>query len=219
MISRLSLLFVVLATVVFANQIGAVKTNGAGDINEKEFMTWLSSFTGVSEAEKNLTFGMMEKDGARARDFFIKSCRGGDERGCFQLAMKEISTGSMSGIDRLSKLAENGKNKKVAKQSARFLGAYVLDFMPNNQNATRKALGGVLPHALSGDSEMQLVAANLFATRNMYKDADSMLTKACTNPNIDDKVARYCRSSQNVEAIDEDGKVIGKPKCETGCQK
>lgn len=184
--------------------------------NIDDFKLWLGNYKGVSSAEKNIAYGMMEQNSTKAYTYFSEACAQGDERGCFQLALNEVSTQKPEGLDRLHDLSISGKNKEVAQKSGQLLGAYILDFAPKNKSAVAQSLEAVLPHAVSGDATSQFIAANLFLANGIFNEADMMLTKACNNPEASDRIISFCREGQNVEAIDENGIVIVATKNEVG---
>lgn len=181
-----------------------------------EFKLWLASYKGVSSAEKNIAFGMLEQNTTKAESYFAAACNKGDERGCFQLAINQIAQAKPEGLDHLSELALKGKNKELSIKSAQLLGAYVLDFAPNNRSAVAQGLEAVLPHSIDGDASSQFLAAHLFAANKMMAEADSMLTKACNNPEAELNIIEYCRSGGNIEMVNEDGIIIENAKKESG---
>jgi TPR repeat protein len=182
----------------------------------EDFKGWLATYKGVSDAEKNIVYGMMENNNSKADQYFEKACIKGDDRGCFQLGLREISESDTSGLDRLHDLAINSKNNEIALKSAQFIGAYILDFAPNNRRAVSESVEAVLPHAVAGDANSQFIVANLFMREGIYSDADDMLTKACTNPNASENIMEYCRSGQDVEMVDGSGNAIASAQKETG---
>ena len=76
----------------------------------EDFRGWLTTYKGVSDAEKDVVYGMMENNSSKAEGYFRVACQKGDERGCFQLGLREISQSDTIGLDRLHDLALNSKN-------------------------------------------------------------------------------------------------------------
>lgn len=184
--------------------------------NPEDFKHWLGNYNGATDAEKAIVIGMMENDANKAKKHFQVACEDGDERGCFQLALNEISQGEIDGLDRLKRLGINGKNKDISTRSAQFLGAYILDFAPKNKKALSEALEAVLPHAVNGDADSQFLAANIFLSTGMLFEADNMLNKVCNNTMASKKIIQYCQNGENIEVVAENGEAVGVAKKEAG---
>lgn len=197
-------------------QSSSHKNQKTAPASAEDFRGWLTTYKGVSDAEKDVVYGMMENNSSKAEGYFRVACQKGDERGCFQLGLSEISQSDTVGLDRLYDLALNSKNKEIALKSAQLIGAYILDFAPNNKAAISESIEAVLPHAVNGDANSQFIVANLFMISGILADADEMLTKACSNPAASENIMEYCRAGQNVEIIDGDGNIVASAQKETG---
>lgn len=175
--------------------------------NPEDFKHWLLKYKGVSEAQKELVFGMTEANATKASEYFLVSCQKGEERGCFQLAIVKISQKDEDGLDILHDLAIQGKNKEVSLMSAKLLGAYILDFAPTNKSAVSQSIEAVMPHAVQGDAASQFLSAHLFYANGIYSEADNMLNQACNNPTAPKNIIDYCKNGASVEMVGENGPI------------
>lgn len=189
------------------------KENNQSQTNElpstEDFKQWLKSNENIPISEKNLVYGMMENNESKSIKYFTSACSEGDDRGCFQLALNEIGEKNPEGLDRLLKIALHSKNKELGRNSAQFLGAFILDFAPKNKSALSQSIDAIMPYAANeNDANSQFLAANLLLANGYSNDADSMLNKACNNPAANEKIQGFCKNGTIVDKLDQNGKSI-----------
>lgn len=171
------------------------------------FKSWVNSLKNVNEQDKTYALAMTSSSPHEAYSLFSQGCKNGDAKACYQLAMLEASQYNYDGLILLRSLSlDTSLSPTLNLQAAKALGALSLDLFGNNYAAINLSLKTLVKFSEHNDPEIDLLLAHIYDRLQLHREADELLTKACSSERATKMVNEICQS-QWVQTIRPDGVV------------